>query len=195
MGAEPLGRTAESTFGRRPEIPGSRGGTHAAVTGEVSRSAYYQFAAYNGTAPIEASSGNRNIHRLSRRGNRQLNHAVHIAAVTQIRNHGTTGRIYYDRKVAEGMARKAALRALKRKVSDAIYARLIIDARAAGSAPARDPGGQTRNDSASSATGSHPETPALRRSHSRANTNSRTSETAATADPSMRASKQTRRAT
>ncbi len=153
------------------------------------------FAAYNGTAPIEASSGNRNIHRLSRRGNRQLNHAVHIAAVTQIRNHGTTGRIYYDRKVAEGTAKKAALRALKRKVSDAIYARLIIDARAAGSAPARDPGGQTRNDSASSATGSHPETPALRRSHSRANTNSRTSETAATADPSMRASKQTRRAT
>ena len=130
------------------------------------------FTAYNGTAPIEASSGNRNIHRLSRRGNRQLNHAVHIAAVTQIRNHGTTGRIYYDRKVAEGMAKRAALRALKRKVSDAIYARLIIDARAAGSAPARDPGGQTRNDSASSATGSHPETPALRRSHSRANTNS-----------------------
>ena len=41
------------------------------------------FAAYNGTAPIEASSGNRHIHRLSRRGNRQLNHAVHMAAVTQ----------------------------------------------------------------------------------------------------------------
>lgn len=47
------------------------------------------FASYNGTAPIEASSGNYNIHRLSRRGNRQLNHAIHMAAVVQIRNHGT----------------------------------------------------------------------------------------------------------
>ena len=94
-----------------------------------------QFAAYNGTAPIEASSGSHIVHRLSRRGNRQLNHAIHMAAVTQIRNHGTTGRIYYERKIAEGMARKSALRAL--------------------------------NDSASSATGSHPETPALRIGHSR----------------------------
>jgi transposase len=49
------------------------------------------------------------------RGNRQLNHATHMAAVTQIHNHGTTGRIYYERKIAEGMARKSALRALKRK--------------------------------------------------------------------------------
>ena len=65
------------------------------------------FAAYNGTAPIEASSGNRNIHRLSRRGNRQLNHAIHMAAVVQIRNPGTAGRIYYDRKRAEGMTGKA----------------------------------------------------------------------------------------
>jgi transposase len=150
------------------------------------------FAAYNGTAPIEASSGNHNIHRLSRRGNRQLNHAVHMAAVTQIRNHGTTGRIYYDRKVAEGMGKKAALRALKRKVSDAIYASLITDARSTG---VKDPGGQSGNDSASSATGSHPETPALRRSHSRAATNSRTSATVTTADPSTRLSKPSQRAT
>jgi transposase len=41
------------------------------------------FAAYNGTAPIEVASGNRRVHRLSRRGNRQLNHALHMAAVTQ----------------------------------------------------------------------------------------------------------------
>jgi transposase len=144
------------------------------------------FAAYNGTAPIEASSGNHNIHRLSRRGNRQLNHAIHMAAVTQIRNHGTTGRIYYDRKVTEGMGKKAALRALKRKVSDAIYSRLITDTRSAG---VKDPGGQSGNDSASSATGSHPETPALRRSHSRAANNSRTSATVTTAHPSTGISK------
>lgn len=125
------------------------------------------FASYNGTAPIEASSGNHNIHRLSRRGNRQLNHAIHMAAVVQIRNHGTAGRIYYDRKRAEGMTGKCALRALKRKISDAIYARLIADELAARHAIFKDPGGQSGNDSDSSATGSHPETPALRRSHSR----------------------------
>jgi len=61
-----------------------------------------QFAAYNGTAPIEVSSGNRRIYRLSRRGNRQLNHAIHMAAVTQIRYPATIGRTYYDRKLAEG---------------------------------------------------------------------------------------------
>ena len=126
-----------------------------------------QFASYNGTAPIEASSGNHTIHRLSRRGNRQLNHAIHMAAVTQIRNHGTIGRTYYDRKVEAGMGRKAALRALKRKISDAIYARLMADDRTAHEIIEKDPGGQSGNDSASSATGSHPVTPALRRSHSR----------------------------
>jgi hypothetical protein len=51
-----------------------------------------QVAAYNGTAPIEVSSGNRTIYRLSRRGNRQPNHAIHMAAVTQIRDPSTTGR-------------------------------------------------------------------------------------------------------
>jgi transposase len=61
-----------------------------------------RFAAYNGTAPIEVSSGNRNIYRLSRRGNRRLNHAVHMAAVTQIRQPHSDGRAYYDRKIAEG---------------------------------------------------------------------------------------------
>lgn len=114
------------------------------------------FAAYNGTAPIEASSGNRTVHRLSRRGNRQLNHVIHMAAVSQIAHHDTPGRVYYERKVNEGMAPKSALRALKRRVSDAIYARMIADARRAARAQDSDPGGQTGNDSASSATGSHP---------------------------------------
>ena len=149
------------------------------------------FAAYNGTAPIEASSGNHNIHRLSRRGNRQLNHAVHMAAVTQIRNHGTAGRIYYDRKVDAGMGRKAALRALKRKVSDAIYTRMMADAASPGSAEKQDPGGQSGNDSASSAAGSHPVTPALRTSHSRVTTNPTTGRSAV---QQPRPTKRTRRA-
>jgi transposase len=132
------------------------------------------FASYNGTAPIEAPSGNRNVHRLSRRGNRQLNHASHMAAVVQIRNPGTAGRVYYDRKRAEGMTGKCALRALKRKISDTIYARLIADLRAKAKNLEKDPGGHSGNDSASSATGSHPETPALRTSHSRATAHPRT---------------------
>jgi transposase len=65
-----------------------------------------QFAAYNGTAPIEVSSGSRKIHRLSRRGNRRLIHAIHMTAVTQIRFRDTAGRAYCDRKIAEGKTPK-----------------------------------------------------------------------------------------
>jgi transposase len=113
------------------------------------------FAAYNGTAPIEVSSGPRKTYRLSRRGNRRLNHAIHMAAVTQIRQRHSTGRAYFDKKLAEGKTRKEALRALKRRISDAIFTRLQADARRAA---ARDngPGGQQGNDSAASAAGSHP---------------------------------------
>ncbi len=126
-----------------------------------------RFAAYNGTAPIDVSSGNNNVQRLSRRGNRQLNHAIHMAALSQIRYPDTVGRTYYDRKIAEGMKHKSALRALKHKISDNIYAHLINDARHPAE---KDPGGQSGNDSASSAAGSHPEQPALRTSHSRVTT-------------------------
>jgi transposase len=94
------------------------------------------FAAYNGTAPIEVSSGPRKIYRLSRRGNRRLNHVIHMAAVTQIRYRDSEGRAYYDKKIAEGKTGKEALRALKRQVSDAIYARLLADARTAAAAAA-----------------------------------------------------------
>jgi transposase len=111
------------------------------------------FAAYNGTAPIEVSSGNRKIYRLSRRGNRRLNHAIHMAAVTQIRYLHSEGRACYDRKLAEGKTPKEALRALKRRISDAIFARLQADGRRR---TGKGPGGQPGNDSVASAAGSHP---------------------------------------
>jgi transposase len=115
------------------------------------------FAAYNGTAPVEASSGKRKVFRLSRRGNRRMNHAVHMAAVTQIRNRHSDGRAYYDKKIAEGKTGKEALRALKRRVSDVIYRQLQADARtAAARSGAAGPGGQPGNGSVSSAAGSHP---------------------------------------
>jgi transposase len=66
-----------------------------------------RYAAYNGTAPIEVSSGGKTRHRLSLRGNRRLNHAIHMAAVTQIR-FDTPGRVYYDKKLAEGKSKKGS---------------------------------------------------------------------------------------
>jgi hypothetical protein len=51
-----------------------------------------------------------------------------VAAVTQIRNPGTPGRIFFDRKVAEGKTKKDALRVLKRQVSNAVYRQLVLDA-------------------------------------------------------------------
>jgi hypothetical protein len=78
-----------------------------------------------------------------------------MAAVTQIRNRHSEGRAYFDKKMAEGKTRKEALRALKRRISDAIFARLQADARQA-TAHAKGPGGQQGNDSVASAAGSHP---------------------------------------
>jgi transposase len=67
-------------------------------------------------------------HRLNPRGNRQLNHAIHMIAVTQVRN-DTPGRDYYQRKLAQGHSRKEAMRALKRRISDTVYRQLVIDSR------------------------------------------------------------------
>ena len=85
-----------------------------------------RFASYNGTAPIEASSGPRKRHPLNPRGNRKLNHAMHLIAVTQVR-HDTPGRVYNQRKIAEGKTNKEALRALKRRISDAVWRQLQVD--------------------------------------------------------------------
>jgi len=98
-------------------------------TGDVRRFRdRHHFAAYNGTAPVEMSSAGRRVHRLSRRGNRTLNYAIHIVAVGQVRQAHSDGRAYYDRKVKEGKTNREALRALKRRISDAIYRQLVLDA-------------------------------------------------------------------
>jgi len=65
-----------------------------------------------------------------------------MAAVTQIRYRHTQGRACYDKKLAEGKTGKEALRALKRQISDAIFACLQADARRAAAAAAKSPGGQ-----------------------------------------------------
>jgi transposase len=86
------------------------------------------YATYNATAPIEVSSAGNTKHRLNLRGNPILNHAIHIAAVTQLR-HDTNGRGYFDKKIAEGKTSKEAIRALKRRISDAAYRALVADTR------------------------------------------------------------------
>ena len=91
--------------------------------GDISRlPSRHHFASYAGVAPIEASSGPKKRHRLNPRGNRQLNHALHIIAIAQIR-HDTPGRVYYQRKLDEDKTKKEALRALKRRIADAVYPR------------------------------------------------------------------------
>jgi transposase len=97
-------------------------------TGDIERFASRaHYASYNATAPNEASSGPRPRHRLNLRGNRQLNWAIHMIAVTQLRQPNTPGRIYYDRKIDEGKTGKEALRCLKRRISDVVYRHLVAD--------------------------------------------------------------------
>ena len=93
------GTSLTEIFGVGPVIAGIVVGDAADVSRFPSRD---HFAAYNGTAPVEVSSGNRKIHRLSLRGNRRINHAIHMAAITQLSHKHSEGRAYYDKKVAEG---------------------------------------------------------------------------------------------
>jgi transposase len=134
------GTTLIEVFGVGPVIA-------ATVIGDVAAIPRFptadRFASYDGTAPIEVS-GRREIYRLSMRGNRRLNHAIHMAAVTQIAHKHSQGHAYYQRKLAEGKTPAEARRALKRKISNAIYARLQADARARAAGPGGNRG-TTRN--------------------------------------------------
>ena len=84
------------------------------------------FARHNGTAPLPVWSGNRERHRLSRTGNRQLNAAIHRIAVTQKRCHDDA-KTYLEQRLANGNTRREALRALKRRLSDVVYRALVAD--------------------------------------------------------------------
>jgi hypothetical protein len=110
------------------------------------------FASWNGTAPIDASSGDHVRHRLSRAGNRQINRVLHIMAIVQLR-HPAKGRAYYDRKVAAGKTPMEAMRALKRKLSDVVFRQMNADARRRRTGP----GGHTGTAPDSSAASSHPD--------------------------------------
>lgn len=111
------------------------------------------FASWNGTAPLDASSGDQLRHRLSRAGNRRINRVLHIMAVVQLR-HDTPGRAYYRRRLAEGKTPMEAMRSLKRRLSDVVYRQMIRDVNAAA---ATGPGGQAGAALQSSAADPNPE--------------------------------------
>src|SRR5689334_12993260 len=112
------GTTVTEVFGVGPVVAGIVIGDVRDVSRFPSRD---HFAACNGTAPVEVSSGQRKIYRLSRRGNRRLNHAIHMAAVTQVSYRHSAGRACFGKKMAEGKTGKEALSSLKRQISDAIF--------------------------------------------------------------------------
>jgi transposase len=121
---EAAATTVTDIYGVGPVVAGLLIG----YTGDISRfPTRHHFASYNGTAPIDASSGQHQRHRLNPRGNRMLNHALHLIAITQLRYPDTEGRVFYERKLAEGKTRKEAIRSLKRRLSDVVYRHLIAD--------------------------------------------------------------------
>ena len=89
------GTTLTQVFGVGPVVAGT-------IIGDVGDVARFpgrdHFAAYNGTAPVEVSSGNRKVYRLSLRGSRRINHAIHMAAINWIRHRHSDGRAYYEKK-------------------------------------------------------------------------------------------------
>jgi transposase len=111
-----------------------------------------RFASWNGTAPLDVSSGDHQRHRLSRVGNRRINRVLHTMAITQLRT-DTEGRHYFDRKRAAGKTKKEAMRCLKRRLSDLVYAHMRADAQRLGASPGGHPGTALQ----SSVADSHPD--------------------------------------
>jgi transposase len=108
-------------------LPGCGVLTAAKIVGETANPSRFRseacFAMHAGVAPIPASSGRTDRHRLARGGNRQLNAALHRIAVTQIRLDGP-GRDYYQRRLELNNTKMEALRALKRRLARAVFTRL-----------------------------------------------------------------------
>lgn len=130
----------------------------ARVLGRTGRASRFPtaaaFAVHVGAAPIEIASADKTRHRLSRQGDRKLNNALHTIALTQVRMAGTRGRVYYDRKIAEGKTHKEAMRCLKRRLADHVWRVMIADERR--QAQAAGPGGHTGATLTSSATSPTP---------------------------------------
>lgn len=110
-------------------IPGCGVLTAARIVGDVDDIQRFasdaKLATYAGVAPLDASSGRQQRHRLNRTGNRRLNRALHIIAVTQARTY-KPARDYLARRLREGKTAREALRALKRLLIRLIYRTLQL---------------------------------------------------------------------
>jgi transposase len=106
------------------ELPGCGAITAAKLLAEIGPISRFktdaQLARHNGVAPLEASSGKNQRHRLDRGGNRQLNAALYRIAITQSRYH-PAARAYLERKQAEGKTRREAIRCLKRLLARTVF--------------------------------------------------------------------------
>lgn len=87
------------------------------------------FSTYAGVAPIEIASGDHTRNRLSRSGDRRLNSAIHLIAVTQVRMRKSIRRAYFDKKIAESKSRNEAIRCLKQRLTNHIWRMMIADER------------------------------------------------------------------
>lgn len=87
---------------------------------------------------MQIASADSNQHRLSRYGDRQLNSAIHTIAMTQIRMPGSAGRVYYDKKIADGKSPRYATRALKRHLAAHLWRLMIADETRAARAPSAE---------------------------------------------------------
>jgi transposase len=119
------GTTLTEVFGVGPVLAAKLLGHAGDVTRFPDRD---HFASYTGTAPVEASSGDVRRHRLNRAGNRQLNTALHLIAVCQIRD-PSPGQAYYRRKLIEAKTPEEARRSLKRHLANVVYSHLVTDHR------------------------------------------------------------------
>jgi transposase len=109
------------------ELPGCGPVSAAKLLGEIGPIDRFrsdaQLARHAGVAPLDASSGKNQRHRLDRGGNRQLNCALHRIAITQGRVH-PPARAYLERKQSEGKSRREAIRCLKRQLARTVYSTL-----------------------------------------------------------------------
>jgi len=127
-------RATLAEYGSRlPDVDGIGPVLAARIVGRTGHATRFPsaaaFASYAGVAPIEVASGDRARHRLSRAGDRQLNCALHLVAVTQIRMRTSKGRAYYDTKTAAGKTHNEAMRCLKRRIADHVWRLMVADER------------------------------------------------------------------
>ena len=153
---------------RQPTLPRSTAsarssppGCSAAPAAPAGSPPHRRSPSYAGVAPVEVASADRARHRLPRGGDRQLNLALHIVALTQVRMPNSIGRAYYDRKIAEGKTRNEAMRCLKRRLADHVWRVMIADERRTAGQAREDNRGRQRDP----ARLAQPRQPALRTSH------------------------------